>query len=82
MDEKKAFFIGVGIHIIFLFTRVQFFPFRCIGECTSIIVADIPISIIYLAFSDPLLIIFSLIFGSILWGFYFWLLYIVFQKLF
>lgn len=82
MDEKKAFFIGVGIHLILIFTRIEFFPFRCINDCTSLLVADIPLSIIYLAFSDPILIIFSAILGSLLWGFYFWLVYLIFQKWF
>ncbi len=79
MDQRKAFFVGIILHLFLIWTRIQIFPFHSFGciqkDCSSIIIADIPFSIIYLAFSDPVLIVFSLIFGSILWGFYFWLFY-------
>ncbi|MFN3604836.1 MAG: hypothetical protein ACK4UJ_09010 [Leptonema sp. (in: bacteria)] len=82
MNEKRAFFIGVGTHLIFIFTRIRLFSLECIQDCSSIVIADIPISILYLAFSDSILIIFSAIIGSLLWGFYYWLIYMLLQKIF
>jgi len=78
MNPKTAFFVGVILHLFFLWTRIKLFPlsdFGCINDCTSIIVADIPISIVYMAFSDLFLILFSMILGSLLWGLYFFLIY-------
>jgi hypothetical protein len=51
----------------------------CINaSCTSHILADMPLSILYLAMPHPMVIIASFTLGSILWGFYFigilWLL--------
>lgn len=86
MNNKTAFFTGILLHIFLIWTRIKILPFEDFGcinkDCTSLVVADIPISIIYFAFSDPVLIVFSLILGSILWGVYFWLIYKLFQKIF
>jgi|YNPMSStandDraft_1061717.scaffolds.fasta_scaffold20484_2 hypothetical protein len=86
MNNRTAFFIGLILHLFFIWTRIKVFPFKDFGcinkDCTSIVVADIPISIIYLAFSDPILILFSGILGSLLWGLYFFLIYKLFYKLF
>lgn len=86
MNERIAFFTGIFLHLLLIWTRINLFPFKDLGcinkDCTSIVVADIPLSIIYLAFSDPILIIFSLILGSMLWGIYFWLIYKLFYKIF
>lgn len=66
---RWPFAMGVGLHIVFLFTRIRLLDIACIGNgCSSLVFADFPVSVIYFAFSDRLLILFSLVVGSVLWG--------------
>jgi len=72
-DFRIGFITGVVLHCIMLWTRVQFLPLRCMGgDCGEILIFDIPISILYYAFEDTKVIVLSLLFGSVWWGFVFY----------
>ncbi|MCE9598652.1 MAG: hypothetical protein K8S54_11845 [Spirochaetia bacterium] len=71
-DFRIGFFTGAGLHIWFLLQRISWF--KCSPDCGGITVADIPVSILYFAFPDWLLIPLSFILGSALWGLWFFLI--------
>ena len=73
-EFRIGFFTGVGIHLIMLFGHIRLLRFECLtpGDCSDIFLYDMPISLFYFAFPDGLLIFFSAILGSALWGFWFW----------
>ncbi|MBL8020065.1 MAG: hypothetical protein JNM27_10415 [Leptospirales bacterium] len=71
-DFRIGFFTGALLHIWFVFQRISWL--KCTPDCGGITVADIPISILYFAFPDWLLIISSLLLGSVLWGFWFFII--------
>jgi len=80
--KDRDFFIGFPtgllMHTIMLITRVlkggigNLFSLTCKDQCGDILIFDIPISIFYYAFDDSMIVIFSLLLGSILWGFAFY----------
>ena len=81
---KLAFWIGVILHVLLVYLNTRFLDFECLKpSCTSHIFADMPISILYLAFPEPAIIILSLLIGSALWGIYaigfMWLLEKIFK---
>lgn len=69
--SRLPFITGAVLHLILVFTRISVFEWRCVGnDCSGLFFADFPISLIYLAFSDGMQIVFSLLFGTLLWGLY------------
>lgn len=73
-DFRIGFFTGAVLHIWFVFWRVRWLEFRCDPDCSSLSLGDMPVSVLYFAFPDGAAIVFSLIFGTILWGFWFFFL--------
>ena len=72
-DFKIGFIMGVSLHLLMLFKRVKIFRMECVsGDCSDIVTFDIPVSLVYYAFPDTLLILFSAVLGSLLWGVWFW----------
>ena len=68
---RMPFLVGAALHLLFLFTRMSITQWRCVADdCSGLFFADFPISLIYLAFPDGVLIVFSLFFGTLLWGLY------------
>jgi hypothetical protein len=69
--RRMSFLVGAFLHLLFLFTRVNILHWRCVaGDCSGLFFADFPVSLIYLAFPDGVLIVFSLLSGTVLWGLY------------
>lgn len=73
-DFKLGFATGVVMHFIMLFSRIwgNILSFSCKESCSDILAFDIPISLFYYAFEDSMIVLFSMVLGSILWGFYFY----------
>ena len=68
-DLKTGAITGIVLHLIMLFTRVNFLQMECAGgDCGDILTFDIPLSALYFAFPDGMVIMFSLILGSAWWG--------------
>lgn len=66
---RAPFVAGFLLHIVLVVSRVQFLDLACAGrDCSPLIWADLPLSVIYLAFPDGALIVASLLLGSVLWG--------------
>lgn len=82
MNEKLSFVTGAVLHTVYLLTRISLPSLKCKNDCGSLIIADLPVSIFYLAFSDGWVIFFSLLLGTVLWGFYFWLFYKLLLRIF
>jgi len=82
--RDRDFYIGFGtgftLHVILVITRAGFFPLRCLGKCSNITNWDMPVSLLYYAFSDAKLIVASLFIGSVYWGFLFWGILNLFKK--
>lgn len=71
-NYKLAFWVGFALHIVFIFTRTRILHMECISDsCTPHMLADMPLSILYLPLPQPIIIIASFTLGSILWGLYF-----------
>ena len=82
-DFRIGFLTGVALHILMVWTRVNFFPTRCIGEdCGGLLALDFPIMILYYAFDDSKIVFLSFVLGSALWGIWFWLILKLFRKFF
>jgi len=73
-DFRIGFFTGFALHVWFVFWRVKWLQFKCDPDCGSLGLADMPVSVLYFAFPDGAAIVFSLILGSIVWGFWFYFL--------
>ncbi len=69
-DFWPGFIPGAVLHVIMILSRINFWRFDCGGSCDAITYYDIPVSLFYFFFSEPVIIVFSLLLGSILWGFY------------
>lgn len=68
-DLKIGAITGIVLHIIMLVTRVNLLQMECLGgDCGGILLFDIPISAVYFAFPDNMVILFSLVLGSAWWG--------------
>ena len=68
---QMPFLAGFFLHLVFVYTRISVLELRCLGgNCNGLIGADFPVSLIYLAFSDGGVILFSVFLGSFLWGLY------------
>lgn len=66
---RAPFIAGFFLHSVLLFSRIRISDLSCMGrDCGSIVWADLPLSVIYLAFPDGVLILVSLFVGGILWG--------------
>jgi len=82
-DFKIGFITGIIMHLIMIWTRIRFRPLRCIdGDCGEIVIFDIPMSILYYAFDPDKILVLSLLFGSVYYGFLFWLILRVIKKIF
>lgn len=69
-DFLPGFIPGAVVHVIMVFSRINFWAFNCGTVCDTITYYDIPVSLFYFFFSDAGIILSSLLLGSILWGFY------------
>tara|TARA_Y100001937_G_scaffold122491_1_gene183360 strand:- start:52457 stop:52723 length:267 start_codon:yes stop_codon:yes gene_type:complete len=68
---KLAFWIGFALHVLFVYTRTKILDMECMNQsCTPHLLADMPLSILYLAMPDTLVILASFTLGSLLWGLY------------
>ncbi|MBW7856777.1 MAG: hypothetical protein H3C43_00365 [Leptonema sp. (in: Bacteria)] len=68
---RPPFLVGVALHILLIFTRIDVLSMKCVnGNCNGLVVADLPFSLMYLSFPDWLLILCSFVIGSLLWGVY------------
>lgn len=68
-DLKVGAITGIVLHLVMLFTRVNLLQFECLGgDCSGILWFDMPISAVYFAFPDNMVILFSLVLGSAWWG--------------
>ncbi len=81
-DLRPALLGGGILHLIMLFTQVEWLKFSCKNACSDILVYDIPASILYFAFPDFLVIIFSLVVGSLQWAVWAWLILKIFRGIF
>ncbi|MBI41303.1 MAG: hypothetical protein CMF59_17030 [Leptospiraceae bacterium] len=71
-NYKLAFWVGFAIHVIFVWTRTRILDMECINpSCTTHLIADMPLSILYLPMPNVIIIIASFTLGSLLWGLYF-----------
>lgn len=83
LNYKIAFWVGFGLHVFFVYTRSRILSMECINaSCTSHYLADIPLSILYLAMPPGIIIVASFTLGSVLWGIYSMGLMRLLEKLF
>ncbi len=68
-DLKIGAITGIALHMIMLFSRVNPLQMECLGgDCGGILAFDIPFSAVYFSFQDNLVILFSMILGSLWWA--------------
>ena len=68
-DLKVGAITGIFLHLVMLFSRVNWLQLECVNsDCGSILAFDIPISAVYFAFPDNMVILFSLVLGSAWWA--------------
>ena len=71
VNYKIAFWVGFGLHIVYVYSRSRILSMECINpSCTSLYLADVPLSILYLAMPPAIIIVASFALGSILLGLY------------
>lgn len=76
LNDKDIFIgalTGIVMHLIMWFTRIDLLSFTCLGECNSLMIFDMPISLIYFFVDEKPKIVFSLILGSLQWGIFGWM---------
>lgn len=61
---------GALVHVVMIFSRINFWPLDCVGSCDDITYYDIPVSLFYFFLPEWGIILASLLIGSVLWGFY------------
>ena len=64
---------GFVLHTVMWFTRIDLGSFSCIRQCESLLLFDMPISILYFFLDDALRIVLSFALGGALWAWGGWM---------